>query len=277
MIPLTEDLLTEVVEKRLKWLNSNVDIVDSIFSSAAVTTRERLKEYLKKNGVRVMRGFPVDRTSLPSYVIMLGGEQEVTQVLGGYLGEDDETYEIAQAVETQRILRHDGMSVVKIDNKPLFTVNSITYDGIDYDVEFEVLDYTRGLVMLDFPVDLVHSNTVEINYVYKESGVESYGTYYNAQYRIETWTENGDLTVILYQLLKWILLSERDYLASNGLAIQNMGGLDFEPAPEYFPAFVYRRALTFDCTLENSYDAKFKFINQINVHGEFVDSVEEGE
>ncbi|MDP4224900.1 MAG: hypothetical protein Q8910_00825 [Bacteroidota bacterium] len=72
-------------------------------------------------------------------------------------------------------------------------------------------------------------------------------TIYSSDYRLEIWTENGDLTVQLYHLLKWCILSGRDDLANVGMFNQRIGGTDFEPAPEYFPIFVYRRALTFWC------------------------------
>lgn len=271
MIPLVEDILTEVIETRLKWLKTNVDIVDRIFSQMSVTSRNRLKEYLGKNNIKVMRGYPIDRTQLPAFVIMLGGESEMSQTLGGYLGENDETFDIQNQVETQRILNHDGMYVVKTSKRPLFCVNSITYDGITYDVEYEILDEQRGIVMLDFPVDLVQESSVTIDYVYKESGTETYGTYYQSQYRVESWTNNGDLTVTLYHLLKWIFLSSRDEMVEKGLIVQSLGGTDFEPAPEYFPEFVYRRALTFECTVENSYDVEFKYINSIDVNGKLVE------
>lgn len=265
MITLVEDVLTEVIETRLKWLKSNVDIVDRIFRGASVTNRNRLKEYLKGDTIKVMRGFPVDRTYLPSYVILLGAEREATPVLGSYLGDDEGTFDLGEANEVLRVQRHDGMNAVKVSHKPIFQINSVTYQGEVYDLECEILDEKRGLVLLDFPVNLEVEDTVEINYVFKDSGTEEYGTYYNSQYRVETWTENGDLTVILYHLLTWIFLCEREKLAEAGLVAQNLGGMDFEPAPEYFPAFVYRRAFTFECTLEKSYEVDYKFISEIDV------------
>lgn len=70
---------------------------------------------------------------------------------------------------------------------------------------------------------------------------------YECNYRIEVWTTNGDLTVWLYHLLKWALLSGRDWLLLQGLLRQKLSGSDFEPVPAYFPEFVYRRALSFWC------------------------------
>jgi hypothetical protein len=64
---------------------------------------------------------------------------------------------------------------------------------------------------------------------------------------LEVWAKNADLTVELYHLVKWALLSGRDELVNDGLFRQKLSGSDFQPAPNYFPEFVYRRALTFWC------------------------------
>lgn len=79
---------------------------------------------------------------------------------------------------------------------------------------------------------------------------EVYGTFYVAQYRLEAWSNNGDLTILLYNLLKWILLSNRDYLESQGIQRQNLTGTDFEPVPSQFPELIYRRALLMELTYE---------------------------
>ena len=70
---------------------------------------------------------------------------------------------------------------------------------------------------------------------------------YECNYRLEAWSSNGDMTVDLYHIVKWALLSGRGFLDSKGLFRQKLGGADFEPATSYFPEFVYRRALTFWC------------------------------
>lgn len=85
-----------------------------------------------------------------------------------------------------------------------------------------------------------------------EDGAEEYviTTLFQPTYRLEVWTDNGDLTTQLYTVLKWIMLASRNYLSEVGLIGQRLGGTDFEPAPEYFPTFVYRRALLLDCQVD---------------------------
>lgn len=84
---------------------------------------------------------------------------------------------------------------------------------------------------------------------------EYYGSIMNAQYRIEAWAFNADLVVLLHALLKWIMLSSRSYLESQGLIRQSIGGGDLEPAPIMdYPQPIYRRALTIDF----SFDAGWK-------------------
>lgn len=271
MIPIVEDLLSNIVEEKLKWLRTNPDIVDRIFRNASVTSRSRLKEYIKTNGIKVMRGFPIDRTHLPSYVIMLGVERETQQSLGNYIGDDD-LFSLKEVQgEVQTIKKHKHFFVVKTENAPLYEVESIEYNGVVYESKFEFWDDAKGILLLTFPVDLEKAGEVKINYTYKDEGAEEYGSFFHTEYRIETWTNNGDLTVILYHLLKWIMLSSRDKLHKEGLEIQNLGGLDFEPAPEYFPDFVYRRALTFECVVENTYQKEYGFIKDIDINGEMVE------
>lgn len=275
MLPVVEDLIAGVLQDRLKFLQSNVDIVDRIFPQSTVTTRTRLKSYLQSNAIQILRGFPRDASSLPAWVIMLGGEGEVQQTLGNYLGEDDTNIVTDTVTETQQILTHEGLCIVQLQHKPLLAVNSITYNGDVYTDDFVELDEDRAIVQLEFPVDLSVADTVQVNYTYEVSGTDTFGAFFRSQYRVETWTNNGDLTVLMYHLSKWALLSARDSLTEQGLVMQSLGGMDFEPAPEYLPEFVYRRALTFECTTEVSYDATFGFIQSIDVRGT-IGGVQEG-
>ena len=264
MIPLVENVLTEVIETRLKFVRDNIDIVDKIFANATFTLRNRLKEYLSGGKVKVLRGFPMDRTTLPCYVIMLGGEREQEKALGSVF-DDEESYDVENISEVHSIFLHEGINVIRVKHKPIFTINSMTYDGVPT-FDYEVLNERLGLVRLNFPINPDVSE-VTINYAYKARGYEEQGTLFNTQYRIETWTNNGDLTVMLYHLLKWIVLSSRDLLEFKGLAVQTVGGLDFEPAPEYYPEFVYRRALTFECVTQNTFESEFFYIQDIIVEG----------
>lgn len=77
------------------------------------------------------------------------------------------------------------------------------------------------------------------------------GTYMKATFRIECWSDNGDLTTYMYTLLKWCILSMRHNMSENGLVDISVSAGDLEPVPDYFPTFVYRRALMVTFSYEN--------------------------
>lgn len=98
---------------------------------------------------------------------------------------------------------------------------------------------------------------------------EMYGTLSVAQYRIETWTNNGDLTVLLYHLLKWMMLSQRDYLESEGLKRQSYTASDLEPVQTQFPELIYRRALNIEITYEVRWNTSYGTITKIVDQSDF--------
>jgi hypothetical protein len=264
MIPIVENVLTEIIESRLKVIKSKPDIVDSIFSQTTVTMRNRLKEYILQGKIRVVRGFPNDRATLPCYAIMLGGEQEQEKTLGSVLDGDLDDHDLLPTDEPLVAKRASSKVIVQVTNKPIELVNAVVdYSGVD--LPFEVIDENRGIIQV---WNAKHGDELQVSYVHREGGKERYGSLFNIQYRIETWTNNGDLTIMLYHLLKWMLLSSRNEIEEYGLALQTLGGADFEPAPEYLPEFVYRRALTFTCVTENSYEVDYSYIQGFNIDGD---------
>lgn len=96
-------------------------------------------------------------------------------------------------------------------------------------------------------------------YIDALKGEKQYGftvneTFLDNRYRIETWSDNADLTLAYYQILLWTLLKYRDYLESSwGLMEQRVEGGDIMPQPEYYPEFLYVRGLMFSCkTIETT-------------------------
>ena len=79
------------------------------------------------------------------------------------------------------------------------------------------------------------------------------GTYMNSNYRIECWSDNGDLTSYMYIILKWCLWSSRQQMLSMGWVNIKVSGTDLEPVPDYFPMFIYRRAAQVNLMYENLY------------------------
>lgn len=94
------------------------------------------------------------------------------------------------------------------------------------------------------------------------------GTYMNSNYRIECWSDNGDLTSYMYIILKWCLWSSKHQMLSLGWVNIKLSGTDLEPVPDYFPMFVYRRALQVNLMYENLY------YEDIESLGQYVDIVE---
>jgi|GEM_PF-6598226 len=90
-------------------------------------------------------------------------------------------------------------------------------------------------------------------YVDRLMGEKSLGSvleevYLDTSCRIESWSNNADLTQILYQIALWNLLKYRTYLEKSwGLMEQRVEGGDVMPQPEFYPEFVYVRGLTYSC------------------------------
>lgn len=78
-------------------------------------------------------------------------------------------------------------------------------------------------------------------------------TYMNANYRIECWSDNGDLTAYMYTILKFCLWSSRMDMLRMGWVNIKLSGTDLEPVPDYMPIFIYRRAAQIAITYENLY------------------------
>ena len=78
-------------------------------------------------------------------------------------------------------------------------------------------------------------------------------TFMNSTYRIECWSDNGDLTAYMYAILKWALWSSRKEMLQIGWNNIRLEGTDLEPVPDYMPVFVYRRAAQLILTYDNLY------------------------
>ena len=78
-------------------------------------------------------------------------------------------------------------------------------------------------------------------------------TFMNATYRIECWSDNGDLTAYMYAILKWCLWTSRLEMLKMGWNNIRVEGTDLEPVPDYMPIFIYRRAAQLILTYDNMY------------------------
>lgn len=78
-------------------------------------------------------------------------------------------------------------------------------------------------------------------------------TFMNATYRVECWSDNGDLTAYMYAILKWCLWTSRLEMLKMGWNNIRVEGTDLEPVPDYMPIFIYRRAAQLILTYDNMY------------------------
>lgn len=84
------------------------------------------------------------------------------------------------------------------------------------------------------------------------------GVLMNFNFRIELWGDNPELVTYLYYLIKFIILSNRKAFSEHGIINPTMTGGDLEPLPEYFPVFVWRKAVILRGKVENSYTTDFE-------------------
>lgn len=104
-------------------------------------------------------------------------------------------------------------------------------------------------------------------------------TMMNANYRIECWSDNGDLTSYMYIVLKWCLWSSRKEMLALGWNNIRLDGTDLEPVPDYMPIFVYRRSVsisvTYDALYHEDVNSIAKFLDVV-AHPELYDRSEDG-
>lgn len=77
--------------------------------------------------------------------------------------------------------------------------------------------------------------------------------YIDSTYRLEVWSDNSDLAVYMYILAKWAMLVSRKDMLENDFILPRVSGGDLDPVPDYFPIFVYRKALMINFQYENKF------------------------
>jgi len=90
--------------------------------------------------------------------------------------------------------------------------------------------------------------------------------YFDPQYRIEVWTNNAEVTIMMWDVAKWLLLRYRAYLETTfGMMSQRLGGGDVIPQPDYYPEFVYIRSLEFSCKVIDTIPTEAFKISNVRV------------
>lgn len=254
MIVAPEFTIKDVIQNRLNQLYANPNLLDGVFAENANNIVSKLKELFKKpDKIKVIMGFPRDPSQLPCYVITLGSSTQHEMGLGMNLDveypQHSGVIQDYTVVLKPTVMPEDGTIYIKLP-EIIDTVNHIEQDG--FGVEFEVKDSHRGIVQILDNIDT--EQELSVNYNYFSKVVVMRGAAFQETYRVESWSDNGDLTAYMYLILRWILLSSIQFLTDNGFILPSLQGMDFEPVPDYFPTFVYRRSLNINTQVENSWE-----------------------
>ena len=94
-------------------------------------------------------------------------------------------------------------------------------------------------------------------------------TFMNGTYRIECWSDNGDLTAYMYIILKWCLWSSKQQMLDLGWINPTLSGTDLEPVPDYMPVFIYRRAAQLTVIYDSLY---YENIDEIGKYFDVLDN-----
>lgn len=235
------------MQNKLAYLKKNPQKLNKILGTSQ-NRIDRLATFMQSNPVRITKGYPRTPAELPSICIMLAGEEETPEGLGNK-GDDDDV-DVRTYTEQLEVLIDGTDLYVDTTHKNIGNVSKIIHNEFGQALEeiyYYVSDPTNGKVTITSP-NVEEGDTLTVSYVYSEFSEDDIGVLYDANYRIEVWALNGDLTVELYHIVKWMLLSGRNFLADEkDLLGQKLGGADFQPATNYMPEFVYRRAVTFWC------------------------------
>ena len=118
------------------------------------------------------------------------------------------------------------------------------------DRDKDTIRYMSFRITMNPVGDLVETDVyIDVLKGEKSSGEVYEETYLDNAYRIESWSENAELTLGMHQILLWNMLKYRTYFETSwGLLRQRIEGGDIMPQPELYPAFVYVRGLVYSCT-----------------------------
>jgi hypothetical protein len=275
VIPVVEDYLSELLTEKLSSIKKNPDMIYSILGMSK-QKQDSLKQFLSKNDINIRRGYPITPAELPCICILLSSEEEEQEGLGDLSGEDNLV--TAKQVVTEVVTVVDTMGgripgpYVEVKGVPLEDVKSVFNITMGISIppeEFHISNQNLGVISFTSGM-IEHGDELEIIYTNFAYAEEESQFLYESTYKIEVWATNADLTVELYHLAKWALLSGRKTLGSEShLFRQKLSGSDFQPAPGYFPVFVYRRGLTFWCQFTASVigeTEELRFVNKVETN-----------
>lgn len=243
MIHLIEDEISRILHAGISRYAGDDKLVARVLNLEP-SRATRLANVLKTNPPNIRRGYPRQPTEIPCICIMLAGEEESQSGLGDH-NDEPPTGIQEDAVISVPLKFEDSIPTLTIPQIPLVSVSKITNIETGTEItDFRVSDYARGKIQI-FNIDgLWEGKELSVEFSHMNTIATSIESKYELNYRVELWTNNGDFTVELYHMTKAMLLQGRRHLIDCGLVKQKLSGTDFQPAPSFFPEFVYRRGVS---------------------------------
>ena len=257
---MTEFIIKDMIENKMKHFADSPELFDEILYDGNTGGIKRIKELFSKSEriPKTIIGYPREPAQLPCYAIILGASTQQDMGLGNNL--DVEEYgwsgEIKDYVENVKIENIDGYSCLQL-SEIISDIKSINYNGEE--LEYVITNTEKGIVLLKKVIEADEIVTVVYNYYTK--AVRTRGAMFQETYRIECWSDNGELTSLMFQILKISLLSSVNQMTENGFILPTLNGQDLEPAFDYMPVFVFRRSLNLVTRIENSWEEYDEAIN----------------
>ncbi|AGR46993.1 hypothetical protein SHANETTE_99 [Bacillus phage Shanette] len=271
LIPLIEDYIIENIENKLDLLKKNPSAISRIVKLDKARL-DMISKYLTKKEILLKKGYPRTPAELPCIAIMLSTEDETEEGLGdmGYSGDDQSFLTVGLPCKYGTV----GYEI-QLTKPNVQKVHNIRHNDTGMTIEQYDVDYAKSKIIIHDEGFVEEGDIFTIEFSYTSGAQETVRTMFEAEYRIEVWTENGDLTVDLYHLVKWAMLSGRDFLIDEkDIYRQKLSGGDFEPVRSFEPAFVYRRALTFWCQfsvdpIKDILDDDLHVVTEVHVNQEY--------
>ena len=272
MIPIVEELLRQTVVDGIKNISTNPEIINRMFLHASPAYVSRLQAFLRSNKIGVMLNFPKEPANLPCYCINLGGEDEDSGSLGdlsadGYdevsVDEIEETF-VVQTFYLDGSLKNIYLGV-SIGSYPVAYIDFVKKNGESIPYRLDEDNPKEPKIILDSALVAV-GDTVQVKLGIDSKYASFYGILMSFNYRIECWSDNADLTAYMYHMLKYIMLTNKLNFQKAGIILPRYSGGDFEPIPDYFPSFVYRRAFNISGKVSNTYLELVELIEDVSVN-----------
>lgn len=243
MIHLIEDEISRILHAGIARYAGDAELVSKVLN-IDTPRATRFANVLKTNPPNIRRGYPRHPTEIPCMCIMLAGEEESQSGLGDHNDEPPISI-LSNDEEIVPLKFEDSIPTLTLSKVPLANVDRIVDIETGTDItDFMVSDYARGKIQI-FNIDgLWEDKVLSVEFSHMNTISTSIESKYELNYRVEVWTNNGDFTVELYHMAKAMLLQGRRHLINSGLVKQKLSGTDFQPAPSFFPEFVYRRGVS---------------------------------